>query len=552
MIKAIAYYRFSTERQDSSSIDAQRRNCEKFAAENGIEIVESFADEHMSGSNTFRPAYQAMLKALQDKGYKVLVANDLSRLHRDIGDESQFFKKMNFLDVSVLTPQGFDSSDPNAMQYVQFGSMINEYHRKMVSYQTKVAQKAALSRGGVVSGKSYGYDHRKDRDTRLVIREINKSEAEVVRQIFRLFDEGLSPLSIAEHLNEAGIPSPRGGKWRRSTIHGDPKDHSGILNNPLYNGVDFYGRGSWLSNPDNGKRTRKGQPRETWHETLVPHLRIVDPDLWARVKKRQDKISHKSTLQKASKGPRAGNGANPKYLLSGFLKCKSCGANLTLVNGSKYGCASRRDVGRNSCSFRSLVKRTEIEKIVIESFKSVLKPEALIPVVRSRFVSALKERSKVEPSVTHIRKELSAVTKKIANLTNGIKKGIDPSLFVDQLNTLAARQKYLTSQLATSGKLSSLSELEALAEKAADRVPEMYKAFADVLVTNIYKAREAIGLLCNNQIVVSTDVNGQIRIEKTALLGGFFRFSLGVPKFFDTPEIKLVAGAGFEPTTFGL
>lgn len=127
MIKAIAYYRFSTERQDSSSIDAQRRNCEVFAAENGIEIVESFVDEHMSDSNTFRPTYPAMPKALCDRGYKVLVVNDLSRLHRDIGDESRFFKEMNFLDVRVLTPQGFDSSDPTVMQYVQFG-LVNEYH----------------------------------------------------------------------------------------------------------------------------------------------------------------------------------------------------------------------------------------------------------------------------------------------------------------------------------------------------------------------------------------------------------------------------------------
>jgi site-specific DNA recombinase len=32
------------------------------------------------------------------------------------------------------------------------------------------------------------------------------------------------------------VPSPRGGQWNASTIRGDPKKATGILNNPLYVG----------------------------------------------------------------------------------------------------------------------------------------------------------------------------------------------------------------------------------------------------------------------------------------------------------------------------
>ena len=549
MIKAIAYYRFSTERQDSSSIDAQRRNCEKFAAERGLEIVEEFIDEEFSASNPFRPGYQAMDKALRTGEYKVLIANDLSRLHRDVGHQSLLFSFLAFNEIRLLTADGHDSLDKNAKMVAQFKGLLNEYQLSAVRYQTRVAQMGVLARGGVAGGKSYGYINRRDEKTGVVKREINEREALVVRQIFHWFDEGFSPLSIAEKLNKNGISAPKGGEWRRSTIHGDPKDLSGILNNPLYIGQEIWGRGKWEVNPENGKRTRKPVDRKDWIIIESAHLRIIDSDLWNRVKERQNKISFTSVGQKAVKGPKAATGANPKYLLSGFLKCKKCGANLILVNGDKYGCASRKEKGRDFCSFNKLIKRSEIEEYVISSFKAVSKPESLVPIIKTRFAAAVKERAKFEPTVKNAKKELSKVTMQIAKLTKAIKVGANPTLFVEELNTLAARQKCLEGQLQSSGKLATAADLNALAEKAAARVPEMYKEFSEVLANNIYKAREAVGLLCNNRIEVSKDENGDVRIEKTALLGGFFRFSLGVPKFFDTPEIKLVAGAGFEPTT---
>lgn len=417
MIKAIAYYRFSTERQDSSSIDAQRRNCEKFAADHGFEIVEEFIDEESSASNPFRPGYQAMDKVLRAGVYKVLIANDLSRLHRDLGYQSLFFSFLAFNEIRLLTADGHDSLDKNAKIIAQFRGMINESQLSAIRYQTRVAQLGVLARGGVAGGRSYGYTNHRDKNSGLVKREINEREALVVRQIFHWFDEGLSPLSIAEKLNRDGVPSPKGGAWRRSTIHGDPKDLSGILNNPLYAGQEIWGRGKWESNPDNGKRVRKAVHPSEWMIIESPHLRIIDADLWGRVKARQGKISMMSIGKKAEKGPAAGTGANPKYLLSGFLKCKKCGANLILVNGDKYGCASRKEKGRDYCSFDKLIKRTDIEKYVVDSFKSVLKPEALVPIVKMRFAEALKERAKYEPTLKAAKKELSMVTKQIGQIT---------------------------------------------------------------------------------------------------------------------------------------
>src|SRR5256885_817608 len=58
----------------------------------------------------------------------------------------------------------------------------------------------------------------------------------IAPRIFREFVGGTAPKAIAKRLNREGIPGPFGGPWSASTIHGNPKRGTGILNNELYVG----------------------------------------------------------------------------------------------------------------------------------------------------------------------------------------------------------------------------------------------------------------------------------------------------------------------------
>ena len=60
------------------------------------------------------------------------------------------------------------------------------------------------------------YGFKKDGNGKLV--PVMK-EVRVIRRILLLADAGLmSPAMIADELNEDGVPTPRGGRWSRSTI----------------------------------------------------------------------------------------------------------------------------------------------------------------------------------------------------------------------------------------------------------------------------------------------------------------------------------------------
>ena len=122
-------------------------------------------------------------------------------------------------------------------------------------------------------------------------RKINEAEAVVVRRIFREFAAGKSPRAIATDLNRAGIPGPFGHTWGDTTIRGHACRGNGIVNNELYAGVLVWNRQRFIKDPNTGKRVSRPNPEAKWIRTEVPELRIVDDELWQRVKLRQAELA---------------------------------------------------------------------------------------------------------------------------------------------------------------------------------------------------------------------------------------------------------------------
>ncbi|WP_138936369.1 recombinase family protein [Roseovarius arcticus] len=92
---------------------------------------------------------------------------------------------------------------------------------------------------------------------------------------------------MASHLNADGIHGPSGKAWGQSTINGNLERGTGILDNELYIGRLVWNRLRYLKDPDTGKRISRLNDQSAWVVHDVPDLRIVDQDLWDRVKARQ-------------------------------------------------------------------------------------------------------------------------------------------------------------------------------------------------------------------------------------------------------------------------
>jgi site-specific DNA recombinase len=104
----------------------------------------------------------------------------------------------------------------------------------------------------------------------------------------------------------------------------------------------------------------------------VPLLRIIDNVLWQRVKERQKET--RSRVITKDKGVRSERARRPNYLLSGLLKCGSCGGGFSKISRSHYGCSTARNKG--TCDNLLSIKREELESKVLEGLRTqLMRPE---------------------------------------------------------------------------------------------------------------------------------------------------------------------------------
>lgn len=391
------------------------RLCRKLAQENGWQIVEIFADEAMSGTSHLRPDFQRLQQAAMNDDFDIILSEALDRLSRDQEHIAALHKRMRFLDIDIVTKS---EGEINEM-HIGLGGTMNALFLKNLAQKTHRGIEGRVEAGKSGGGRSFGYDLDRQPlpDGTLTTGDlsINTDEAHVVNRIFRDYDIGLSARAIAVALNAEGIPSPRSGKgtktWSFSTISGNWKRGTGILNNELYIGERVWNRQRYIKDPTTGRRQARPNPEDQWVRKTVPGLAIVDKALWKRVKHRQavirqDLIGPSSNDQPA--GQALGAARRNKHLFSGLLKCGCCGGSYTLMNKTKYGCASARNKG--TCNNRTLIKRDEVEDRVL----SGLKERLLHPAMLAKFVAEYQmEWNRLQNTLKTDRASYEAELKKI-------------------------------------------------------------------------------------------------------------------------------------------
>jgi hypothetical protein len=106
----------------------------------------------------------------------------------------------------------------------------------------------------------------------------------------------MSTMKIVEELNRQQVPPPgmfykrksaQAPTWCASALNGNVTYGLGMLNNRRYIGEVTWGRARWMKDPDTKKMQRVPCEEQDWIRHPAAHLRIIDNDLWARVKQRQ-------------------------------------------------------------------------------------------------------------------------------------------------------------------------------------------------------------------------------------------------------------------------
>lgn len=278
-MKVAIYARYSSDNQRDASIADQLRICRAHAEKQGWQIIEEYTDHAISGASLLRPGIQALIADATRGRFQIVLAEAMDRLSRDQQDIASLYKRMSYSDVKIVTLSEGEVSH----LHVGLKGTMNALFLQDLADKTRRGQRGRVEAGKSGGGNSYGYDVVKKFDGNgepiRGDRTINEVQANVVRRIFRDYAAGKSAKTIAVALNKEGVPSPSGGEWGFSTINGNPKRGTGILNNEMYVGKLVWNRQRFVKDPDTGKRQARPNPESEWVIQVAPELCIIEDDL---------------------------------------------------------------------------------------------------------------------------------------------------------------------------------------------------------------------------------------------------------------------------------
>lgn len=245
----------------------------------------------------------------------------------------------------------------------------------------------------------------------------------MVGRIFREYASGSSARTIAAQLNRDCIRPPRASEagypttWSFSTISGNWRRGTGILNNELYIGRLVWNRQRFVKDPISGKRQARENPQSSWIVESVTHLRIVDDELWERVKLRQRSARDEifSLREAGSYAPRIETARRQKYLLSGLLYCGCCRAKYVMVSETRYGCSASRN--RGTCDNRRTIKRLDVEERVLGGLRyRLMAPELLTEFIKEYHRELATQRKDTVSALASFKGRLGKIDRAIGNI----------------------------------------------------------------------------------------------------------------------------------------
>ena len=197
-----AYIRVSTDDQTEYSPDSQVKLILDYAKTHGIIVPEEYVfreNEGVSGRKADRrPEFQRMVSMAKstDHPFDVILVWKFSRFARN-QEESIVYKSLlrKQCGVDVLSVSEPLIDGPFGSLIERIIEWMDEYYSIRLAGEVKRGMKEKVSRGGMVSIPSFGYDVK---DGNYVI---NPDEARYVREISQWFMAGTGLLEIAKRLN---------------------------------------------------------------------------------------------------------------------------------------------------------------------------------------------------------------------------------------------------------------------------------------------------------------------------------------------------------------
>ena len=401
---AVAYLRYSSDKQTEQSIEGQRHVCQEYAQRNNILITNYYIDRAMSGKTDNRAEFQQMMRDSAKQAWDMVLVYKLDRFSRDKFEMAIHRKTLKDNGIKLVsctenipdTPEGIilESLLEGMAQYYS-AELAQKVHRGMNESRRK-----GLYTGGPIL---FGYRVENQRYV------VNEDEAELLRSFYRRYLNGEPMQTFLDELHQNGILC-NGHEFKRSAFYR-------LFSNEKYTGVYRLG--------------------EDVFDNVYPQ--IIPFDLFNEVQ---------ALIQKNQYGK---HGAE-KYLFKGKMICGYCGQPMTAESGTSrngdvrryYSCLSRKR--GNNCR-KDLIKKNVIEDLIVQAILEAFGSPELISKIADKVMEAHEKRKKKNTVLNMLEREAAQVQKNINNMLDAIEKGIVSVHVQKRLDELEKRLQDLQSQI---------------------------------------------------------------------------------------------------------
>ncbi len=500
MIVAL-YARVSTTKQAEKdlSIPDQLRQMKEWCKSRHYQVAIEYVEPGASATDNRRPIFQQMIAeaCVSPPPFDAIIIHSLSRFFRDSIEFGLYERRLKKHGVIIISMTQQTSDDPAGEMARRIFSLFDEYQSKENGKHTLRAMKEN-ARQGYFNGSTPPYGYRKvevdvkgnkGKKKRL---EPDPVEAAIVNRIFQLHADGyqgqqLGVRGIAAYLNNRGL-TMRGSSWRKTFVHD-------MLTNRLY-------LGEYTFNKIEGK-TRKVKPEHEWITVSVEP--IIDAETFDQVKLRLE--NHSS----AKIPPRV---ANSPTLLTGLIKCGSCGASMTIATGKSgryryYKCSRKiNDLSHGQRCQNSNVPMEKLDSLVLGTVAERIFTPERVELMMKELQDGLKHaQADQHEQIRLLTKELEDVKQQTDKLYDAVGKGYLPlnNSLQEHSHRHEVRRQEILMELASLkrqkemplkklGKKHIAAFCSALKEKLCDKASNFGKEYLKLLVDEIRVVKKEVHL----------------------------------------------------------
>ena len=507
---------------ENTSIENQKRIIRDFVTKEFPDAELTIYEDRDRSGYTFsqRENYQKMRKELINGDVRILIVKDFSRFSRR--------NSLGLLELETLRDAGIriisigdniDYPTRDDWMLIQFKFLMNEMPVTDTSKKIKQMIDNRQKNGQWICAVPYGY---RIINTKEMTYEIDPPAAEVVREVFRLYNLGWGYKKIANHLTDSGVPTPRANEIAQKEAEGKATKLTArnewsiitvqaILKNDFYIGT--LRQRKYTRKGINGKDVKLGDEDNIVIENA--HEPIVDGKTFAYTKEQ---------LRLRSKGNYRGE---KKYATdySGFMFCGDCGSPMFSMSrpdlSPAYTCGTYHKRGLKGCTSHHI--RVDVLDGLLKAFILRVRDNCgdMIDELQ-KMIDEQPEReeqlgatiSGIETQLTEAKAKLKALYKEKMLIDAGLsdaKSRTKSALYDEMEEELLSRIEMLEKQF---GDVNDMRNSMIVTNRKAKTVIEV---FNDVLKKERLDKRD-IGLIVERITVFEDHLNVKLKTDVDALL----------------------------------